>query len=409
MGDIGKSASQYFAINQTGLMPKEELLEIGKGQKSMSFGIPREHEKGENRIPLTPQGVELLTANGHEIVIESGAGNGANYFDHDFSEAGAKIVDNHEEPFRCDVVLKVAPPNEEERQLFSPGQLLISLLHIFKQDRESIQQLMHKKINALAYEFLKDESNCYPVIRSMSEIEGYTAIMIASEYLSKEKNGKGVLLGGITGISPAEVVVIGAGTAGEFAVRAALGLGCQVKVFDNSYRNLRELERNVGQRLFTSVLHPQVLSKALKSADAVISSLRYFDPQSRFFISEEQIAGMKPGSIIVDLSMGNGGCFDAGCSSKSHGSAVTIQHGVIHYRVHNIASRVARTASIALSNIFAPVLLRLAMSGGVSQLIKQDLGVSHGLYLYKGILTNHTLGERFNLPSKDIGLLMAAF
>jgi alanine dehydrogenase len=203
--------------------------------------------------------------------------------------------------------------------------------------------------------------------------------------------------------------VIGAGTAGEFAVRAALGLGCQVKVFDNSYRNLRELERNVGQRLFTSVLHPQVLSKALRSADAVIGSLRYFDPQSGFLISEEQVVGMKPGSIIVDLSMGNGGCIEAARPSSGKSDPVTIQHGVIHYRVHNIASRVARTASIALSNIFAPVLLRLAISGGINNLIRQDRGVSHGLYLYKGILTNHTVGDKFNLPSKDIGLLMAAF
>lgn len=409
MGDIGKSASYYFAMNQAGLMPKEELMEVGRKQKSMSFGIPKEREAGENRVPLTPQGVELLTANGHEIVIESGAGNAANYFDHDFSEAGARIVHNHEEPFKCEVVLKVAPPDAEERQLLSPGQLLISLLYMVRQDRDAIQQLMRKKVNALAYEFLKDESGCYPVVRSMSEIEGYAAIMIASEYLSKGKDGKGVLLGGITGISPSEVVVIGAGTAGEFAVRAALGLGCQVKVFDNSYRNLRELERNVGQRLFTSVLHPQVLSKALRSADAVIGSLRYFDPQSGFLISEEQVAGMKPGAIIVDLSLGNGGCLDSAVPNSEKNEPVTTHHGVIHYRVHNIASRVSRTASIALSNIFAPVLLRLALAGGVSQLIKQDVGVSHGLYLYKGILTNHSVGERFNLPSKDIGLLLAAF
>jgi alanine dehydrogenase len=411
MEDIGESASYYYAMNQIGLMPQEELLEVGRKQKSMSFGIPFEREAGENRIPLTPQGVELLVANGHEIIIEAGAGNTANYYDSDFSEVGARIVNGHEEPFRCDVVLKLAPPDYEERQLLRSGQLLISLLHLAKQDRTSIEQLMHRKVNALAYEFLKDESGCYPVVRSMSEIEGYAAIMIASEYLSKEKNGKGVLLGGITGISPAEVVVIGAGTAGEFAVRAALGLGCQVKVFDNSYRNLRELERNVGERLFTSVLHPRVLSKALRSADAVIGSLRYFDPQGGFLISEEQVAGMKSGSIIVDLSMGNGGCLEAVEPSSSLGinQPVTIHHGVIHYRVHNIASRVARTASIALSNIFAPILLRLAMAGTISHLIKQDVGVSNGLYLYKGILTNQMIGERFNLPSKDIGLLMAAF
>lgn len=404
-----RNASYYFAMNQAGLLPREELLEVGKKQKSMSFGIPCEREKGENRVPLTPQGVELLINNGHEILIESGAGNAANYFDHDFSEAGARVVNDHEAPFRCDVVLKVAPPDSEERQLLSPGQLLVSLLHLERQDRSSIQQLIHRKVNALAYEFLKDESDCFPVVQSMSEIEGSSAIMIASEYLSKTKDGKGVLLGGITGISPAEVVIIGAGTAGEFAARAALGLGCHVKVFDNSYRNLRELERNVGQRLFTSVLHPQVLSKALRSADAVIGSLRYFEPQSGFLISEEQVAAMKPGSIIVDLSMGNGGCLESAVPSSQNHENVTIRHGVIHYRVHNIASRVARTSSIALSNIFAPVLLRLAMAGDISNLIKQDTGFSYGLYLYKGILTNHTIGKKFNIPSKDIGLLMAAF
>ncbi len=390
-------------------MPQEEMLELGRRQKSMSFGIPRERDKSENRVPLTPQGVELLVSNGHKIVVESGAGNAANYFDHDFSEAGASIVTDHEAPFRCDVVLKVAPPEEDEIKLLSPNQLLISLLYVLKQNRRTLQQLMARKINALAYELLKDDAGCFPVVQSMSEIEGYTSIMIASEYLSKAKNGKGVLLGGITGITPAEVVIIGAGTAGEFAARAALGLGCQVKVFDNSYRNLRELERNIGQRLFTSVLHNQVLTKALKSADAVIVSLRYFDPLSGFMITEEQVAEMKAGSIIVDLSMSNGGCFGPSAESTQKEHAVTVEQGVIHYRVHNIASRVARTSSIALSNIFAPVLLNMGMEGGINQLIKRDVGVSHGLYIFKGILTNHMLGERFEIPSKDIGLLMAAF
>jgi len=161
MGDLKKNASYYYAMNQTGLMPREELMEVGRKQKSMSFGIPREKEKGENRVPLTPQGVELLVANGHEIILESGAGNAANYYDHDFSEAGARIVTDHEEPFRCEVVLKIAPPDAEERQLLSPNQLLISMLYLTNQGRADMQQLMYKKINALAYEFLKDDSGCY--------------------------------------------------------------------------------------------------------------------------------------------------------------------------------------------------------------------------------------------------------
>jgi alanine dehydrogenase len=242
----------------------------------------------------------------------------------------------------------------------------------------------------------------------MSEIEGYASVMIASEFLSKAHNGKGVLLGGITGISPAEIVILGAGTAGEFAARAALGLGATVKVFDNSYRNLRELESNLGQRVFTSVLHPQTLTKALKSADAVLGSLRYLQTGRSFLVTENQVAQMKKGSIIIDLSMDQGGCFESSmCTDLEH--PVFIKHGVIHYCVPNIASRVARTATIALSNIFAPIMLQISEAGGIHQLIKENYGISQGVYVYRGILTNNHIGKKFNIPSKDIGLLMAAF
>lgn len=407
MAEFEKRAS-YFAIRQSQLIPREEMLETGRKQRSLSIGIPKESDSSENRIALTPQGVELLVDNGHKVVIEKGAGDTANYFDHDFSEAGAIIASSKEEVFKSEVVLKISPPTPNEVNLLTPNQLIMSFLYMPRQTRDTFSSLLEKRVNAVAYEFLKDEAGCYPVIRSMSEIEGYAAITIASEYLSKARGGKGVLLGGITGVSPAEVVIIGAGTAGEFAARAALGFGCQVKVFDNSYQNLKELERNVGQRLFTSILHPQVLSKALKSADAVVASLRYFDDNIGFFITEEQVSKMKPGSVIVDLSVGNGGCFESSVSSNLDNPVIN-QNGVVNYFVPNVASRVSRTASIALSNIFAPVILRLAESGGIHQLIKEDLGVSNGTYIYKGILTNSHIGNHLNLPYKDIGLLMAAF
>ncbi|ASB49481.1 alanine dehydrogenase [Alkalitalea saponilacus] len=408
MTKIEKRVS-YFAIRQTQMIPREEMLETGRQQRSISIGIPKETDPSENRVSLTPQGVELLCENGHKVTMESGAGDAANYFDKDFSEAGATIVKSKEEVFKSEIILKIAPPSSEEINLMHPYQLLLSFLYMPHQSRDTIRQLMDRRINAIAYEFLKDESGCYPVIRSMSEIEGYAAITIASEYLSKAHGGKGVLLGGITGISPTEVVIIGAGTAGEFAARAALGLGCQVKVFDNSYQNLKELERNVGQRLFTSILHPKVLTKALKSADAVVASLRCFDCDHGFFITREQVNKMKKGSVIVDLSVGNGGCFETSQASNSPGHPFVDERGVIHYFVPNIASRVARTASIALSNIFAPILLRLAESGGVHQLIKSDTGVSSGTYIYKGILTNSHIGNQLGIPFKDIGLLLAAF
>ncbi len=398
----------HYSFGSTNLLPKEEMLETGRKKKTLIIGILKETSKFESRVPLTPQGVELLVQNGHAVLLEAGTGEGAHYFDHDFSECGATIIKNKKEIFESDIILKISPLSLDELDLLKPEQLVISLLYLYNQSKEKLTKMISKKINAIAFELLKDENNCYPVIRSMSEIEGYASVMIASEFLSKAHNGKGVLLGGITGISPAEIVILGAGTAGEFAAKAAIGLGATVKVFDNSYRNLRELELNLGQRVFTSVLHPQTLTKALKSADAVLGSLRYLQTGHSFMVTESQVAQMKKGSIIIDLSMDQGGCFESSmCTDLEH--PVFIKHGVIHYCVPNIASRVSRTASIALSNIFAPIMLQVAESGGIQQLIKENYGISQGVYVYRGILTNNHIGKKFNIPSKDIELLMAAF
>ncbi len=404
-GIINKS---NFSLYNTGLLPQEEMLEIKKTQKSLIIGIPKEKSKFENRIALTPQGVELLVDNGHTVLFETGAGEDANYYDNDFSECGAVIVQNSSEVFKAEIVLKVSPFTDDEIDLLSSNQTIISLIHLHQQSRELRKKMMSKKVNALAFELIKDNNGCFPIIRSMSEIEGAASIMIASEYLSKAHNGKGILLGGITGISPSEVVILGAGTAGESAARAALGMGATVKVFDNSFKSLIELEEGIGQRIFTSVLYPKVLTKALKSADAVIGNLRYLQSGLNYMVTEDQIRQMKPGSILIDLSMGQGGCFESSiCTDFAH--PVFIKHGVIHYCVPNVASHVARTATIALSNIFTQILFSVAEAGSIDSLIKEDNGFSNGIYVYKGILTNHYIGETFSLPSKDIGLLLAAF
>jgi len=400
--------SSYYPLGQANLLPQEEMLEVGRKHKKLSIGIPKEASRFENRVALTPQGVELLVANGHTVIFESGAGDKAHYFDHDFAECGAQIVKGNAQVLKADIVLKVSALSEDEINTLEANQLVISLLNLYNQSRKSIQRMLDRRLNAIAFELLKDDNGCYPVIRSMSEIEGAASVMIASEYLSKAHNGKGVLLGGVTGISPSDFVILGAGTAGEYAARAAIGLGASVKVFDNSYHSLRELERNVGQRLFTSVLHPQALSKALQTADAVLGNLRYMQTGRSFMVTEDQVSKMKKGSIIIDLSMDMGGCFETSqCTNFDHPSFT--KHGVIHYCVPNVASRVSRTASIALSNIFAPIILRLGEAGGVHHLIKEDVGLSNGMYVYKGILTNSHIGRQFNIPYKDIGLLMAAF
>ncbi len=403
------SSRTPFPIGHHGMFPREEMLEIGKHKKQLIIGIPKETNRFENRIPLSPQGVEMLVENGHVVIIESSAGEQASYFDKDFLQGGATLVTNKADIYRqADIILKVMPPGEEEMEWLRPDQVIFSFVSLYHQTREGLLKLMDKRLNVIGYEYLRDGHGILPVIRIMNEIEGYASVMIASEYLSKVHNGKGVLLGGITGISPAEFVILGAGTAGEYAARAALGLGAQVKIFDNSIHNLYNIEHNLGQKVFTSVLHPQVITKALRSADAVIGNLGYSDIGRPYLVSEEQLAIMKKGSVIVDLSIAQGGCFESSlCTNSDH--PVYTKHGIIHYCVPNIASRVSRTASIALSNIFAPLLLSIADAGGIHQAIKEEIGISNGMYIYKGILTNNQIGKRFGIPDTDIGLLLAAF
>lgn len=401
----GKSA---YAFGNAGFMPQEEMLEIGKKKQKLVIGIPKENTLFESRVGLTPEAVEILVNNGHEIIIEKGAGTAANYTDTNYSECGAQIVENKSEVYQCDIVLKIAPPTVEEIELFKTSQILISALHFTSQSEEYIRKLMQKKTTAISFEGLKDRDNCYPVVRSMSEIAGTTSILIAAEYLSNIHEGKGVLLGGISGITPTEVIILGAGTAAEYAARAAIGLGAFVKVFDFSVSKLRRLQTNLSNRLFTSVFHPQVIKKHLKSVDVVIGSMHLGDKGPQFLITEEMVKEMKKGAVIIDLSIDQGGCIETS-ECRNHSDPVYTKFDVIHYCVPNIASRVARTASIALSNVFNPLLLNIADAGGVQKHLKNDAGLRHGVYIYNGILTNTRIGNHFGIPSKDIDLFMAAF
>jgi alanine dehydrogenase len=397
-----------FTLSNTSILPQEEKLEVGKKHKSMVIGIPKEDHKQESRVALTPEAVEILTGNGHQVHLETDAGKAANYSNNDYSEMGAIIVDKKEEVFKADILLKIAPPSVEEANMLHSQQILLSSLHLSLHSRELIETLIAKKTTALAFERIKDDNNCYPVTRSMSSIAGNTAVLIAAEYLSNTHGGKGVMLGGITGITPTEVVILGAGTAAEYAVRAAMGLGAFVKVFDQSVHRLRRLQNNIGYRLHTSVFHPRVIKKVLKSADVLIGAIHLADKGPRYYITDDMVKGMKKGSVIVDLSIDQGGCVETS-ECRSQLDPVFTKHGVIHYCVPNIPSRVARTASIAISNVFLPLLLEMGESGGISAKLKEDAGLRHGVYIYNGILTNEYIGSLFNMPSKDIDLFMAAF
>ncbi len=389
-------------------MPREEMLEVGKKQKKLLIGVPKEDHKLESRVPLTPEAVEILTGNGHEVLLQSNAGRAANYTDTDYSEKGAQIRDEASEVYKADIILKIAPPTKKEVGLLHSQQTLISTLHLNTQNKEFIEALIQKKITALAFEKIKDENNTYPVTRSMSAIAGNTAVLIAAEYLSNTRGGKGVMLGGITGITPTEVVILGAGTASEYAVRAAMGLGAVVKVFDQSVHRLRRLQNNIGFRLHTSVFHPRVIQKALQSADVLIGAIYMVEKGPRFYVTEEMVRGMKKGSVIVDISIDQGGCVETS-ECRSQVNPAFIKHDIIHFCVPNIPSRVARTASIAISNVFLPMLLEMGESGGLQHTLKGDQGLRHGVYIYNGILTSEYIGHLFGLPSKDLDLLMAAF
>jgi len=377
-------------------------------KKKLVIGIPREQDKIESRVSLTPEAVEVLVNNGDEIIIETDAGKAANYSNTDYSERGGRIVENRSEVFQADIILKVAPLTLEEIKLLKGKQLVISSLHLNSQTEEYIKNLMQLKVTAIAFENIMDEPSVYPVVRSMSAIAGTTSILIAAEYLSNAHGGKGVMLGGVTGISPTEVVILGSGTVAEYAVRAAIGLGSLVKVFDSSVHRLRRLQKNVGFPVYTSIFHPRVLEKALRSADVVIGAVNLLEKGPRYLVTEEMVKSMKKGTVLVDVSIDQGGCIETS-ETRTHLDPAYVKHGVIHYSVVNMPSRVARTASIALSNVFLPLLLEISESGGVEQSLKYNTGFRHGAYIFNGILVNKFIGEYFQLPFQDINLLMAAF
>jgi len=393
---------------EVAMLPQEQAQEVGRKGRNLFIGLPKETSFQEHRVPLTPAAVATLVSRGHDILVERGIGQAVQFQDNDYTEAGAQVVESAEEVFKADLIIKVAPPSLKEIELLRPKQILISALQLTVQPKDALRKMMEKKVSAVAWDFIKDREGIYTIIRAMGEIAGNTSIQIAAEYLSSDKGGQGLMLGGISGVAPAEVVIIGAGTVGEFATRAAMGLGASVKVFDKSIYRLRRLQSDLGQRIYTSVIQPDELKLALMQADVAIGALRPEHGRTPMVVSEDMVSEMKAGSVIVDVSIDRGGCFETS-HVTNHTDPVFKEYGVIHYCVPNIASRVPRTASYALSNIFGPLLLTMGDRGGFEELIKKDLGIRHGVYLYNGALTSEILSEAFRLPYKDLDMLLAAF
>jgi alanine dehydrogenase len=402
-----KKKTGFETLAKASLATQEQMLAIKKKKNSFFIGLPREISLQENRISLTPDAVELLVNNGHEIWLETKAGVGSKFTDQQYSEAGAKIVYSPHEVYKADFILKIEPPTEEEIELMHPGQTLISALQLGHLLPDQVQALLKKKIIALGFELIEDKVGGMPIIRAMSEIAGSTVMLIASEYLSTANNGKGVILGGITGVPPTKVVIIGAGTVAEFAARAALGLGADVQVFDNHLYKLRRIKHILGQQLYTSTIDTITLSDTLKTADVVIGALRAEKGKVRHVVTEEMVSKMKPDSLIIDLSIDQGGCVETS-EITTLKKPVFRKHDVIHYCVPNVASRVAHSATNALSNIFTPTILRAAEEGGIQEMIFSHKWFMKGVYAYKGGLTNEAVARKFGLKHKNIELLLAA-
>lgn len=395
-------ATSPFTTSQ--LLPQEEKLEITRHKSDLFIGIPKETCHQERRICLTPDAVNSLTSNGHRIMVEAGAGLSSSYTDKEYSDAGAEMTSDTKKVLSCPILLKVEPLSIEEIEMVQPKTIVISAIQLKTRKVAYFEALKKKKITALAFEYIKDEDGSYPAVKSLSEIAGIASILIASELMINNQFGKGLLLGNITGVPPTDVVILGAGTVGEFAAKTALGLGATVKVFDNSITKLRRLQNNLNQRIFTSTIHQKSLLKAIRRCDVAIGAMRGKD-RCPVLVTETMVEHMKKGAVIVDVSIDTGGCFETS-EVTTHERPTFVKNNVIHYCVPNIPSRYSKTASLSLSNIITPFLLQIAEDGGLESAIRCNKGLKNGVYLYHGILTNKTIGEWFNLPDSDINLIV---
>jgi len=398
---MGKQLSPF---SKEELLPKPEMLEVKRPKEELYIGIPKETHFEEKRICLTPNAVAALTSNGHRIVVESGAGDGTNFSDNDYSEAGAKISYNANDVFASNIILKIEPPSLEEIKMMNPQSVLFSAMQIKTQNKEYFKALAEKRITAIAFDYIQDTHGIYPLVKSLSEIAGIASVLIASELMNNCNQGNGLLLGNIGGVPPSKVVIIGAGTVGEFAARSALGLGAQVEVFDNSLTKLRNMQHKLNFPIATSTIQPKNLSKSLVECDVAIGALRG-KTRTPVVVTESMVEKMKDGAIIIDVSIDNGGCFETS-EVTTHSSPTIIKHGVIHYCVPNIPSRYSRTASVSISNIFTPYLLNVGDMGGLENAARFDKSLQKGMYFYHGILTNKNIADWFNLPFTDINLLI---
>ncbi len=386
--------------------PQESPMKVKERSGSLVIGIPKEQELQENRTCLTPESVGILVDNGHQVLLEAGAGAASKFTDQQYSEKGGQIAYTRKEVFEADIVLKVEPPTFDEIALMKPKSSLMSAVQIASLKPEYVAALNKKKITAVGFEFIEDKGGLKPVVRSMSEIAANCIVTIAGELLGNSGNGMGVIFGGVTGVPPIKLIILGAGTIGENVARAARHLGADVKIFDNHLYKLRRIKKEVGEELYTSMIDNYTLTKELETADVVVGALRSEEGSSLCVVTEEMVSKMRSDAVIIDVSISQGGCF-ATSRTTTHTNPTFRMYDVIHYCVPNIASRASRTATKSLSYIFTPILLQIGRARGVEDMMAEKDWFRTGVYTYNGHLTSDVIGSKLSLPWKDLDLLFA--
>ncbi len=387
-------------------LPK--LQSLKNRNNLMNIGIPKETMKDEKRVALTPKDVESIVRLGYEVFIEHGAGEKANIQDIEYSESGAKLVKDTEIIYKnCDIIGKIAPLTLDEINMLGTNKIIFSALNISTQKKEAIANLSKKKCTAIAYELFENQNNFNPFTHAIGEITGTSAVMIASELLSSTSGGRGILLGSLSGFPPAEIIILGTDISAEYAIRIAIGLGAIVKVFDNSIQNLIKIHKIFGQNLYTSTINEANLKHELANADVLINTIAIEEGQ-KFIITEDMIRLMKKGSVIIDLKVDQGSIIETS-EITSFENPTYKKNDVIHYCVPNLASRVAYTSSIAISNLLTTTLIKILEQGSIIPFLQYNSDIRKGTYLFKGVVTNKIVAERFNFDYTDINFIIHVF
>lgn len=388
--------------NELATLP--QMQSTATSRKQYVIGVPHESAECETRVGLTPQAVSILTEGGHRVLVAQGAGVNAGFSDLDYSEAGAEVVDAGR-ALQADIIFKVQALNADEIALLKPKAVVFSALTLKYHDSNYFRALQDSKITAVGYEFMADRYGHHNFLRAMNGISGNVSYMVASEYLSNRLYGNGSMLGSVAGIPPTEVVILGAGRSAETATKMFVAAGADVKIFDNSISRLNEISQRLQTPVYTSVIYPELLKKTIAEADVLIAAFHSNEPDSQYIVTEEMVSSMKHGSIIIDIGIDLCNTVETSRATTIN-NPVFVKHGVLHYCVPNMPACVPKTASMAISNLLVPILIRIAEGADTKALMAENEELQQGVYCYSGILTSQTVASYVGLVAKDLQILL---